>query len=287
MRIAYLVLAHQNLNQLYELTDALNFKDDKVFIHIDAKCKEIFDHTKTNNKNVVLLKKRVYTNWAGYSLVNATMSLLETSSKDIFDYFIILSGQCFPIKSNKYIHEFFENNKGKIFMDYKELPDSSLSDGGMDKYWYPVFFDQLRFWDNKYRKLINSVLKKTFRLIHYKRKIPVEIKPCFGSQWWAINTLAASFLIDYVKENKKTLKYFKYSWAPDELMIQSIINNSTFNSITINRPFRYIDWNTNGPPKTLTLTDFEKINQSEFLFARKFDNFLSKDLIEKIKKEIH
>jgi hypothetical protein len=45
----------------------------------------------------------------------------------------------------------------------------------------------------------------------------------------------------------------------------------------------YIDWNDlREDPAILDITDFEKISQSEALFARKFDEQKSRDLLDQI-----
>jgi hypothetical protein len=66
-------------------------------------------------------------------------------------------------------------------------------------------------------------------------------------------------------------KFFKYTWAPDELFFQTVLYNSPLLKDIENRSLWYIDWRTNGPPKTLSLEDISPLRQTDALFARKFD----------------
>ena len=54
-----------------------------------------------------------------------------------------------------------------------------------------------------------------------------------------------------------------------------------------NESLRYVNW-TDGPeyPKTLRLEDYAKIMNSNKLFARKFDETIDKEIIEKIYEKI-
>ena len=44
------------------------------------------------------------------------MELLKAAIKGNYDYYHLISGMDLPIKTQKEIHEFFENNKGKEFI---------------------------------------------------------------------------------------------------------------------------------------------------------------------------
>jgi hypothetical protein len=71
--------------------------------------------------------------------------------------------------------------------------------------------------------------------------------------------------------------------CPSELIFQKILTNAgTFNHCTDN--FRFIDWENsqNWHPNTLTLDHLQKIQNSGALFARKFADGKSNELIQAI-----
>ena len=116
----------------------------------------------------------------------------------------------------------------------------------------------------------------------YKRKIPNDLIPCFGSQWWILHSSAINYMIEYTTQNPKVYNFFKYTWAPDELFFQTILYSSP-NAENIELLSQwYIDWSANGPPKTLDSDDIDNLLQTEALLARKFDKNKSLDLIHRL-----
>ena len=71
-----------------------------------------------NTSNVYIVEDRVSVNWSGFSVVEATLKLMnmvrDTNKK--YDYISLISGQDYPIKSNEYIETYFTENQGKEFI---------------------------------------------------------------------------------------------------------------------------------------------------------------------------
>jgi hypothetical protein len=283
MKIAYLILVHRDIELVKKQIETLNSSVVTFFIHLDKKF--IFDDIDPffQKENIIFCKKRYWINWGGFSIINATIQLLsEAISNPIkFDYFILLSGQCFPIKKNREIENFVEINQSII--DIKALPIDKLKNGGLDKlkYWYP--FDNLYFIKNDCKKLLFRYFVIFCKIFKISKPLTKDITYCFGSQWWGLNKECVEYILSYCKSNPRFMDFFKFSWAPDELFFQTIIYNSPLYGGIINKPFRYIEWSKQGPPKILSELDYENIINSQFLFARKFDSKKSGNLITKLK----
>ena len=82
---------------------------------------------------------------------------------------------------------------------------------------------------------------------------------------------AALYVVETVEKNKEYANFFKYSWGCDEFVFQTILMNSHFKNNVVSNHYRYIDWSAGGQhPKLLDANDFEKMVNSDNLFARKF-----------------
>lgn len=145
VKIAYLIEAHTDINRLVSLCDALILSGD-VFIHVDKKTKDasfwnLLDRYEKEHSHVVVLKKRHYVAWAGFSQVECFKSLLSESlaSEKKYDRFILLSGLDFPVWSPKRIVAFFENNKDKEFVCGYNISDCKF-DYQLRKIKYYHFF---------------------------------------------------------------------------------------------------------------------------------------------------
>lgn len=72
-------------------------------------------------------------------MVKAELLLLETASmKGPYDYYHLLSGVDLPIKSQDYIHHFFEKNKGYEFVPYS-CGEANLKDLERKVFKYHLF----------------------------------------------------------------------------------------------------------------------------------------------------
>lgn len=284
MKIAYLILAHTQIEQLYQLIESLDDKDSIFFIHIDRKYKgNLNTYFK---KNVLFSKRRVYIHWGGYSIVTATMHLMDLAINSLFqaDYFILLSGQCFPIKRKNELGIYLEQNHDKLFIECRPFPLEEQKGGGWPKIQHHWFMDELA--------PLNSYLKWGFlRSLHYfqnvigfRRRYPAGIQPFWGSQWWALPRFAVEYVLENVRKRPDLLRFHRFSFCPDELYIQTVIGNSPYYKQISNKPFRYIDWEhaeKSGSPKTLRMEDFETLKNSEHYFARKFDMTVDAEIIKK------
>lgn len=301
MKIAFLILTHNQIELVYRQIDALSHPDHHFFIHPDHKYKLNIKDEYANKKQVYFTANRIKVSWGGFSIVRATLNLiLDALASGIkFDYFILMSDHCFPIKSSDYIRNFLNKNNGCSFIEIYPLPDEKLKkrglkELGLGKFYYPVFFDQLSFIRKDTFSIGNKIYnpkKLLFRIIRfflgkmgYRRKIPNDLHPCFGSQWWILHSNAVNYVIEYLAQNHQEQNFFNYTWAPDELIFQTILYNSLLDKDIKPLSLWYIDWNTNGPPKTLDIHDMDALLRSEALLARKFDINKSLNLIHRLEE---
>ena len=297
MKIAYLVLAHRNIDQLYKLLDILiAHTDNHVFVHLDSKFNPQIDDKYLNINRITFLGNRINISWGGFSVIAATQLLLkEAYSQSDFDYYILLSGQCLPIKSQNEIRGYLKINNGFSFLEATNKINRD-DESYLYKFYYPVFFDALNFikFDRikigrkrpYVKKLLISWVRKLYKLLRLRRKVPVGIEPHFGSQWWVLHREHVKYIFEFINKRPEIVNYFKYTWAPDELFYQSVLMSSPIKDSIINRFLWYIDWSANGPPKTLTMDDWEKLEKSDKLFARKFDITVDREIIEKVRKRL-
>lgn len=271
MRFAYMIMAHNSYELLKELIKTLDFPENDIYIHLDLKLGNV-DLQQfvglTKYSKVSFLKNRVDVQWGRVSIVEATMNLLEESIKGRYDYYHILSGVDFPIKSNKYIKDFFEKNKGKEFIGFRpELKQKDVS----ERIAYYHFVNGNSYRNSWLMHKINTLLiyiQKIFYIRHYYN---IE---CFkiGPAWFSITDSLAR---DLVSKKNTILHKYKYVKLPDEMFIQSFVYGTDY----MNRIYkldeqyqsclRKIDWER-GDPYVWMPEDFDELIESSYLYARKF-----------------
>jgi len=281
MRIAVLITAFKNEDQLNRLIHYLS-KDFDIYVHIDKR----FSLQVEESENVRIYKKfKSY--WGSYNTVLAMLNLLEEASKKSYDRYIQITGQDLPIKTNKYIIEHFEKNRNVEFIEYFSLPHKKWrKQGGMDRirrFWgtEPARLSGPQMWIAYLIKAVLTIIYKSPIAFMFNRRIRYQFYG--GSNYMDLTDHCVKEVIQYLNDNPQYLRRFKYTLIPEEIFFQTIILNLKLETVIINKNFRFIDWDT-GPdhPRTLTIDDFERIMDSEDLFARKFDENTDNEVIMKI-----
>lgn len=285
MKVSYLILAHKNSSQIATFINTLDCKNVNFFIHIDKRsniaAESLLEKMK-NKENVFFIQQRQKVEWGGYRTIVSTLLLLkECLARDRCDYISLHSDEDLPIKNRNEISDYIKGNQGKEFVNYFKIPVKKWwPDNGIERIEYFWFIDEYGF-DKSY------ALYEEQKSLNIKRKFFSDLQPYGGSQWWTITRECAKFIFDYVNENTSYCDYYKYTLLPEEGFFQTIILNSHFKDRVVNDNLRYIDW-ISGPqyPRILNINDFDKLMESDRLFARKFDASVDNRIIQKIKSRV-
>lgn len=271
MKQAYLICTHGSFNLLEKLIQQLDYPDNDLFVHIDKKVKNI-DFCRFQNltkfSKVICLKNRISISWGGYSQVAGDILLLETALKnDHYDYFHLMSGVDFPIKSNAFIKAFLEENNGKEFVGFSG--------------WHPTLDFKLGYYhlipmslqrQYKFFSLLAKIILKTQKILKIKNNKQTK-SFSKGCNWWSITEHLAK---EIVKRKEKFEKIYKYTSCCDEIFLHTfIMQNKDFYQLYCEYDeykgcARLIDWKR-GNPYVWQVDDIEYMLSSEALFARKFD----------------
>lgn len=283
MQINYLILAHKNLLQLDRLISVLDHDKTRFFIHIDKKVRiaEIKKYKFCLNERVTLIKNRIQASWGAFSLITATLKLMRAASAHSKGYFILLSGEDFPLQTNEYIYNFLSNSYGKEYLHYMSLPCKDWRNGGLDRINY--------YWFDEIMDLHTSSLFIAFQKKHeIKRPNFVDFPYYGGSQWWCLSHDCILYILKFIHHNSIILERFKFCLVPDEMIFQTILLNSPFKKQIINDNLKYIVFEENKPrPRIYDKNDFTTLVQSEKLWARKFDINYDSVILDKIESHIN
>ncbi len=293
MEKAYIIMAHKNPGQLYRLIDRLNDGASEFFIHIDKTAAFApFEIIKELGTTIIHFVDRADSKWGGFGSVQASLNGLKAvkNSQKKFDRILLLSGQDYPIKSNQYIDNFFSNSPHTVFIDYFPIPNylkwPGSDNGGLYRV-YKYYFG-LKWYQLFCSKSLN-LLSTYIPLL--KRKIPNEMKPFAGSQWWSGDGYALDYILDYDEKHPEYRAFHQHTFVPDELYVQMIVANATDENLVksiLNSNKRFIIWADEhaAHPNLLGKNDFEAILNSDDLFARKFDENTDAEILDLIDREI-
>ena len=274
MKLAYIIRAHHAPEHLVRLVSKLDTEGTSFFVHVNKRTDD-----ETYSRMVGPLRERANVHWlrrhpchwGGFSLVEATLEGIdEVCRRGVnADYTILLSGQDYPIRSNREIVSYLGARRGSSFLDHSALPSDRWSDenGGLDR---------IRYWHFQRVSFRTRLLR-----VRIPRRFPRGLLPYGGSAFWCLSHEAIQYVHRFVRENPSVVRFFRHVLHPDESFVQTVIMNSPLKDSVINDDLHYIDWSERRPnPRTLGRGDVDKILSSGKLFARKFPTTIEIDVLD-------
>lgn len=296
LNVAYLILTHTDPHQLERLVGVLDNPEARIFIHLDAKVDEKDFFNKQLPSSAKFIEDRVKVSWGGVSIIDATLNLIKAALKSevSFSHLVLLSGLDYPIKPIYKLQNLLTENPNKQFIRYVNMnksPDFHLK--RVTRFW---FWEPICPWSNFIDDKIRRFLTRTSGLLYpaISRNYFKEIIPAFGSQWWAITSECASWILEFVESNPEFKAYYKHSHAPDEHFFHTVIANSSFSKQTkgfeddfnIGVLTRISNLHAINLGKIYDDSDFPDICSSDKFFIRKVTSLRSKKLVELINRKL-
>lgn len=278
MRIAYLIIAHENPPQLARLVAALS-KGSKTFIHIDASVDiGSFIAGLPESDSVHYISDREKVRWAGFGMVKATLKLIDVAvSEGGFEYYALISGSDYPICSDDVLFARLRSRAQFITCDRMPTPYAPLSR-------LSCYFLAFPSRNNLAGRLINKILSG-LPLRRWEKS--VTLPPHVGSSWWFLTHECVTYILSYLKDNPEYARGFYHSRYPDESFFHTLVAASPFRE-NIRGTLTYADWwRKDGPyPAILASRDISRLAQLDLCFARKFSENGSMAIFDLIDKEL-
>lgn len=275
-RHAYLILCHQYDYTLETLIKLLDDERNDIYVHIDLKTNDFFPLLKGIVKlsNIYNVKNRIKVYWADISIVKAEYELYNAAyNRGGYDYYHLLSGADLPLKSQNYIHKFFEDYSGFQFLgvSYPFVKSNNKKDRLSYIIPFPHYQNRNRcgFWG-----MVGFVINIMFEYVQQILGWPFKIKDyssyAQGPAWCSVTHDFVKCLLD---NETMIVKALSNRYAIDEVYKQFIFcNNKGYRLYNENDQYesclRLIDW-TRGNPYSYTIDDFDEIIKSNRLFCRK------------------
>jgi hypothetical protein len=287
MKIAYLITAYGDFDHLERLVDALDEAGVGFFIHIDAKSAvpPVVIERLAARENVVFAPRREIW-WGGWSHTAAILALMTLAAgqsdgdiSSVYDYFIILSGTDYPVRSNSTIRETLA--VGGEFINAAPGFRPGKPESRVRYYWFDGF-DRRRLTSPRTWLMRGAeIALRTLGIA--KRRYPFE-EIWSGVVWSALSGDCVRYILEYVRTHPRFFSFFRTAQVPEEMFFQTIIGNSPFAS-GIRGTLTYMDWaHRSASPPVITYEHLSRLASGtthhnptcdrtyERLFARKFND---------------
>jgi hypothetical protein len=285
--IGFVVLTHSNPEQILVLCERLNelFDEPPIAIHHDfGQCP--LDRSRFP-RDVAFVENWSRTRWGDAGVVDGALKALRLLYEaEGPDWFVLLSGADYPIKSAQTIIADLTQGGYDAYIDHRRISRCSLplpENGWGDQNfihlaWVRLAFERYMAIGFGYTKLANALgwrrkavyLRSDFFI---KRLTPFNgsLHCHAGDFWFTANRKAACALLDDNETNRKIIAHFRRRPNPDEGLFQTLLCNAlSLNISTDNR--RFTDWRgCVNHPRILGEQDYTALLSSTDHFARKLD----------------
>ena len=265
---AYLIMAHGEFALLQCLAWALDDPRNDLFIHIDAKVSDL-PEVRTEKAGIYMLKDRIDVRWGDVSQIETELLLFKTAvAQGPYSYYHLLSGVDLPLKSQDYIHHFFETHAGKEFIGFAE---TVLTPEIVRKVQRWHLFPR-HFRDGSlFTRLLRSAFLRLQEIAGIRRNRDIAF--CKGANWVSVTDAFAQYLL---AQEEWVRKVYSHTFCADEMVLQTLCWNSSFRQRLYDTGdewrgnLRLIGWK-DGRLQDWRAADYDLLAASDALFARKFN----------------
>lgn len=273
--IAYFLLVHRYPEQFKRMFRAVYAPGNLYLVHVDASsgpalAADIRAFLEPYQGVEILPPKRAL--WGGYSLVDAELRgmkrLLAMGSR--WTHFINLSGQDFPLRTQRYIADFLAQHPDTQFMrcaDQRQVrPDT------MNRVSH-IFIEA-------FQRIIRTGISRSF---------PAGVTPYIGTQWKIVSRRFCEYVC-YDPAVASLKRFYRRTLIADEGFFQTVMMNGFKRGVVVDDDLRTIDWVPDGEiklrPRTFTIRDATRLKISPDLFARKFDETEDGEILDALEAHL-
>jgi hypothetical protein len=240
--ICYLVLTHTDAPHVGKLARTLTRDGDSVVIHVDAAVDERpFADAVGTLPRVHLVRERTRVRWGGWSMVAATLALLQRAREVEPDasYYCLTSGDSYPVRPPDVVRSVLEGSGGAQYMNLLPMPSTVAKK--------PLTRVSHRWIEHDPRgNRLTPVLRAFHRVARRPYVARLEgLRLHCGSQWWALTRDCVDWVLAESAARTRFVALCRTSKVPDEHFFQTLVANSPF-SATMRPSIMWTDWST--PP---------------------------------------
>jgi len=306
LKLNCLILAHKNVHQIARLIKRLEHPNVTIFIHLDSKwdvsTQEI--HTlELSGTQVHILDKRISTRLDDWSLVEAAIELASFAQSQSAEssYFLLMSGQDYPIRPIEELLHLLESSYPKPFIDCTPYDDSNWV-------WHKfnhTSFSRLQF--HLRNKIVRGLIRRFIRI--FERYIPksmlminrlshYQLSLYGGSAWWCLPDIAIRDILTDMGNSHDIIQLYKKTWTPEETFFQTFVMRSTVGHLVKVNPIDQVSQNCLtfasfttptkrfvGHPHVLENSDYEWLMRIRPYICRKFDTSIDSEILDRIDQQ--
>jgi hypothetical protein len=202
--------------------------------------------------------------WGTWGLVAATQTAAEMMLREFpgVQHVYLASGSCLPLRPVEELVQYLNARPRTDFIESVTTRDVGWTIGGLDIERFTLRFP---FSWRTHRKAFDIYVKLQRRL-GLRRRIPSDIVPHLGSQWWCLTRRTLSAILED-PERRRYDTYFRHVWIPDESYFQTLVRRCS--SEIESRSLTLSKFDFQGKPHMFYDDHLQLLRRSDCFVARK------------------
>ncbi len=267
MSVGIVMLVHDAVDRAEQVARHWAREGCPVVIHVDRRVdRETYDKLVSDLSDLadIRFSVRHRCEWGSWALVAATQTaseLMLSAFPDV-EHVYLASGSCLPLRPIQELRDYLARHPRTDFIESVTTDEVHWTIGGLDAerftLRFPFSWKRQRFLFDRYVKFQ--------RRIRFKRRIPADIVPHLGSQWWCLTRQTLSAILEG-PERRRYDKYFSKVWIPDESYFQTLARQ--FSSNIESRSLTLSKFDFQGKPHIFYDDHLQLLRRSDCFVARK------------------
>jgi hypothetical protein len=220
--------------------------------------------------------------YGGYSAIDIQLRAMQELFRDDWDFFINVTGQDFPLKSQSFIRDYLEQNRSRNFMQIID----------MEVQWKLSRFRRRWYYIELKTGSMPRLRRKRVWPLPIPRPYPRNYRRYGGLTWFILNREFCEYLcFDHTHDKLKN--FLKHTYIPEEEFFHTVVMHSPFKDSVVKDNKRLLIWKGNrilgfyySRLHTLRMEDLETLNKSDAFFARKFDETVDSQIIDAMESRL-
>jgi len=267
MTVGFVMLCHTALDRAAQVARHWAVRDCPVVIHVDRRVgakpygQLVADLADLPN---VRFSGRHACEWGTWGIVAASQEAATVMLRDFpqVRHVYLASGSCLPLRPVEELRAYLDERPKTDFIESVTTEDVGWTIGGLDferfTLRFPFSWRKQKWWFDTYVKLQ--------RMVGFRRKIPAELVPHLGSQWWCLTRQTLSAILEH-PERGKIDRYFQKVWIPDESYFQTLVRQVS--STVESRSLTLSKFDFQGKPHIFYDDHLQLLRRSDCFVARK------------------
>jgi hypothetical protein len=222
MSLGVVMLVHADLDRAEQMVRHWAAGGCPVVIHVDSSVEAaIYDGfvNALTDLDDIRFSTRYRCEWGMWGLVAATQGAAQKMLAEFsqVDRVFLASGSCLLLRPVSELRALLDASPQTDFIESATTADVPWTVGGLDRERFTLRFP---FGWKRRRHLFDGYVRIQ-QMIGFKRRIPKDLVPHMGSQWWCLTRKTLDAILNDPKRRKYD-RYFKRVWIPDESYFQTL-----------------------------------------------------------------